>query len=588
MTVNFTHYIQWLSQKIAPPASPYEKQVIYHNAKLTNISELVMFILFAIILKDKVSHMLLYGWFIIAVAVRLPFYIFSFSSLFRYKEKEHKFYSFYLFGTMVSGFTWAALYFWIFPALDLYYQEFLTLIGAGILIVAVYAFMPNIRAYIYFILPPMVALSMVYLQADNILYQLIGGLIIGLFFIVLFTMKNIAKVYKKMNDAVIEAQRANQAKSEFLVNMSHEMRIPMNAIISVGNLLQSDNLSVKKQTDYLSKLQYSSNTLLTTLNSILDLAKIESNNMQLEQRDFQLAELVESISTIFSSQIEKKQLDFSVKTDDCIQYYLKGDALKLGVILQNLISNAIKFTDKGGIDFEVKAVHWSKNNVLIKFVIRDTGIGISQEGQKTLFMPFYQVNISDARKYGGTGIGLSISQQLLRLMGSRIQVKSSPNKGSEFSFKINFELSKNKPLSLLKRNPSQEKKNILQIVPELQTKTILIIDDDELNQFFIKEILDCFGVARILVAARAKDGIECLQQNKVDLLLLDIQMPEMDGYQAASIIRENAQWNDLPIICLTAHAHAEEQQKVLNAGANQVLSKPIEPELLRDTLLKWL
>ena len=588
-TVMLMRFIKWARRCIAPPAKSYEKEVIYHNAKMIDINELMIFILLFIVFHNKVSNSLLYSWFFTAMIVKLPFYSISLSCPFisHLKHSKH-YYSFYLFGILMSGGLWGTLYFLMIPRLDIYYQMFLTLVGAGVATVALYAFMPNIRAFLYYILPAIMPLSWGYFQVDSAAHHLIGWLLIVLFFIVLFTIKNIALVYKKLNDAVVEAQRANQAKSEFLANMSHEMRIPMNAIVSIGNLLQADYLSKQKQKDYLQKLQLSSATLLQTLNGILDLSKIEAKKMQLDLSDFQLVDLVDTMKSMFAAQIERKQLYFTVKADDCLQHHLKGDVLKLGIVLQNIISNAIKFTNEGGITLEIKELFHNKDYTSISFTIRDTGIGISEEGQKTLFMPFYQVNISDSRQYGGTGIGLSISQQLLHLMDSHISVKSTPSKGSAFSFQVSFKQLETKETLAIADEPKKTIRQTLEVVPKFKDKSILIIDDDELSRFFVKELLDCFGVSNIFESSTAKAGVERLKQQDIDLLLLDIQMPEMDGYEVATLIRDNPEWNNLPIICLTGYAHEDDRRKALKAGATRVLLKPVEPELLRTTLLECL
>jgi len=570
---------------VAPPVPDYKIQALYRNIKITAISELVLFGLIPIVLWEQVPTTTLLTWFFFAVLVRVPFVAFSLFTPTKAIE-EKKYYLLYLVGGFLSGLLWGALPLLVFFLVDVNYQMLLSIVQVGMLVIASYAFMPNIRSFLYFVTPQFLSYIWVYWQVGTLPHQLVSGLIIMFFIIVLITMINMTKVYKKLNDAVIEAQQANKAKSEFLANMSHEIRTPMNAIISTGNLLQNNLLSQAKKKDYIDKLQYSSRILLDTLNSLLDFSKIEADKMSLELGNFRLADVVKSIDAMFAAQVDKKQLSFSIKTDDSLQTVLRGDSLKLGQVLLNIISNAIKFTENGGVTFEVKEVAQNKTQICIRFSVKDTGIGITEEQQKIIFLPFSQANMSDSRKHGGTGIGLSISQQLLQLMDSQIQVNSISEIGSEFSFDVWFELSDSQGDAESSIEPHQTE--VLKIIPEFQNKIILLIEDDELNQFFIKEILQCFGVAQVIVASRAKQGIEYLNQQHIDLLLLDIQMPEMDGYEATKIIRSNQKWLNLPIVCLTAHMGENEHKKALDAGVNTVISKPIDPKLLRSILLKYL
>ncbi|MCK5902639.1 MAG: response regulator [Cocleimonas sp.] len=579
----FVNLLHWFSSKIAPPALSYEKQPLYQNINTTALIEFLMFIFLPFVFYEHVPPTFLYYWLATALLVKAILW----GVVLHYNIKSGQtLYFIILLSLLCSGLWWAFFPLFVFPLVDVYYQMLLTLVEFGALIISVYAFMPNIRAFLYFSLLPILSFILVFLQGDSTPHQLMGYLLMLLYVVVLFMVRNIHKVYQKLNEAIISEQQANHAKSEFLANMSHEIRTPMNAIMSTGFLLQNDQLAREVQKDYIDKLQYSSHILLNTLNNLLDFSKIEAKKIKVESVEFQLDETVQTITAMFSAQIEEKHLKFSIQIDDDLHIGLKGDALKLGQILLNIVSNAIKFTKAGEITLKIEKTAETEEKVCLKFSVQDTGIGISKDDQQRIFEPFSQANTSYSRQYGGTGIGLSISQQLLKLMESQIDLNSVLGIGSEFSFSLWLHRANNSTLS--KAKIPAKSLDILKAEPKFAKKSILLIEDDELNQFFIKALLEGFGIRDIKVVGTASEGIEDLKQHDIDLILMDIQLPKIDGYKATRIIRANQQWQYIPIVCLTAHVNPRRREKVLSVGMNDVLSKPIDPKLFLNILLKWL
>ncbi|WP_286240797.1 ATP-binding protein [Neptuniibacter halophilus] len=518
-----------------------------------------------------------------------------------------------------------------------------------------------------------------------------------------------------LSQAVERAEHAARAKSDFLANMSHEIRTPMNAIIGLTHLsLESHGLR-DEQRNYLEKIQRSSKNLLGIINDILDFSKIEAGHMQVEQTSFSLDEVLYNVHTLNQQLAEEKGISLTVSRDMRLPDNYKGDPLRLSQVLINLLGNAVKFTDKGSVRMHVEPVATDTEPGLLRFSVEDTGVGISEQQQSQLFTPFSQADSSITRKYGGTGLGLTISAQLIRLMRGEIKVSSEPGKGSCFSFELPLEplqasdgetqrrglaeigvyilgnegiadllasfgvrvlgqvsdlqqvdwrqisdelsgqpiglvvlmdpegqvdiaelssqlqtLMAPQPMppvlliSALTRLPSLPEglpvypvsglmtpssvfdalvnllrqtghldrvtspaPDKLEVTPQLAGAHVLLAEDNAINTEVACGLLQALGV-RVTACSNGQEVLDQLRQQAFDLVLMDIQMPVMDGYTATAQIRSNPDYADLPVIALTANAMVTDRERSLAAGMNDHLAKPIEPWLLQQVLCRWI
>jgi CheY-like chemotaxis protein/nitrogen-specific signal transduction histidine kinase len=373
-----------------------------------------------------------------------------------------------------------------------------------------------------------------------------------------------------------KAQTSSKFKAQFLANMSHEIRTPMNGIIGMSYLLSKTDLT-EKQKDLLSKIDFSAQNLLKIINDILDLSKIEAGKLQLHKDDFNLKEVMQNCIDLFEMAFEEKNLDFKFYYSADEYYY--GDALRIDQIILNLLSNAVKFTEDGEIILSITQLENNK----VKFIVKDSGIGLSQEQQNRLFSAFNQADSSTTKKYGGTGLGLAITKEFIKMMNGKIYVESKLGSGSAFIFEIELEKAKQDIITknLEKKHDTKFDKKLI------SNNNILLVEDNNINQEIVLGILENSDII-IDIANNGQEACDIYNKNpdKYALILMDIRMPIMDGYKATKIIR--AKDKNIPIIALSADVLRSDIEKFKAIGINEHLAKPIEIDKLNTILEKYL
>jgi signal transduction histidine kinase/ActR/RegA family two-component response regulator len=401
-------------------------------------------------------------------------------------------------------------------------------------------------------------------------------------------MTEIRQVEADLRLARDAAEDSARSKSEFLANMSHEIRTPMNAILGMLHLLQSnkDDALTAKQSDYIGKAEQSAKALLRIINDILDFSKIEAGKLEMECVRFSLSDILQQMTDIFEQSISDKGISFDILAAQTLPESMMGDPLRLAQVLMNLVSNAVKFTKKGSVCLSVSENFRRENKVILQFSVKDTGIGMDALQVKELFVPFMQADTSTTRRYGGTGLGLAISKKLVNMMHGEIWCVSEPGRGTEFCLTAEFELAganqqARQQITDHEQNKADAPRNVMHVRP------ILLAEDNEINQIIAEEMLKQEGYT-VDVAGNGQEAIDKLLSGDYALVLMDIQMPVMDGITATHEIRKIDRFKNIPIIAMTAHAMSGDFEKSLQAGMNDHVTKPIEPELLYKTLAKWI
>ena len=380
-----------------------------------------------------------------------------------------------------------------------------------------------------------------------------------------------------------EAERAARTKSQFLANMSHEIRTPMNAIIGLSELGMQMRAAPPVD-DYLSKIFGTASGLLGIINDLLDFSKIEAGKLHIENVSFDLAALVKRQVDLLAPKAAQKQLALEVRIAKDVPSRVSGDPLRIGQVLANLLSNAIKFTPHGSVNVSISAKDSGNGQAVVRFVIKDTGIGISPEHQKLLYQPFTQADGSTTREYGGTGLGLAICKQLVQMMGGEIDCDSTLGHGSTFSFQIQFGV----PAATSAAYQSIEL--AMPTRPEvLAGASVLLVEDNPVNQLVAREVLRRAQL-QVTVASHGAEAVSILQASPdgFDAVLMDVQMPTMDGYEATQRIRNDLKMESLPIIAMTAHVFEIEKQRCLDAGMNAHIAKPFHSDTVLGVLSRWI
>lgn len=378
------------------------------------------------------------------------------------------------------------------------------------------------------------------------------------------------------------AESLAQSKSEFLANMSHEIRTPMNAVIGLSELALDSTDPAEKQS-HLQQINDSSRSLMGILNDILDLSKIEAHQLSVEKIQFNLTELLDSIQRIFTLSAAGCDIEFNVVRDADIHQLLLGDPLRLRQILTNLLGNAFKFTQKGRVTLNVSKIENTTDSTTLRFSVKDNGIGMSDGQVSTLFQPFSQADSSISRRFGGTGLGLTISRNLAQLMGGDIKVESQAGAGSTFSVELTF--SKVQVSDPQRRQSDKAPPELREIAHALRGKHVLLTEDNRINQLVASKMLEKIGLL-VDIANNGEEAIQRLQEKTYDIVLMDIQMPVMDGLEATRLIRQDARFTNLPIVAMSAGVTLDEKSACDKAGMTGFVAKPINSSELINKLIE--
>jgi len=387
---------------------------------------------------------------------------------------------------------------------------------------------------------------------------------------------------EQLSEARLRAEAANQAKSTFLATMSHEIRTPMNAVIGLTHLMQQDSVR-PEQTARLNKIEVSVQHLLSVINNILDISKIEAGKLTLDESDFDLGDFLDEFQPMFQEQLESSNLTFETDLGNAPRR-LRGDITRLRQALINYVGNAVKFTQQGSIFLRSARLDENSDGILIRFEVTDTGVGIKPDKLANLFKPFEQADDSATQKHGGTGLGLVITRRLAQLMGGEVGAKSEPGKGSTFWFTARLKPGQEQIATTRLEKPESAAKGLSE---HHKGCRILLVEDNAINREVAVAMLSRAGLV-VDTAENGQEAVEKVRSNDYDLILMDIQMPVMDGLKATRMIRSMSGKENLPILAMTANVFEESRKACFEAGMKDFVAKPINVMEMFHTLAKWL